>query len=109
MNNIVKNALVNSVGTLLYVILIATFFYFAETLFGQNGEEDKVFLIPVVMLLLLILSAAITGSLVFGRPILWYLDGRKKEALSLLLYTFGFIALIIVISLVALYSIVSSG
>lgn len=46
------------------------------------------------MLLLLILSATVTGSLVLGRPILWYLDGKKKEAVSLFVATVGFLFLI---------------
>lgn len=45
--------------------------------------------IPIFMLMLFVFSAALTGTLFFGKPIMWYIDGKKKEALSLLAYTFG--------------------
>jgi len=47
------------------------------------------------MLLLLVISVAITGFAVFGKSIMWYLDGKKKEAPSLLFLTIGFFALIL--------------
>jgi len=50
------------------------------------GKMQSV-LSAVAFLLLFVVSAAITGYLVFGQPILYYLDGQKKEALGLLGYT----------------------
>lgn len=44
---------------------------------------------PVAVLMLLVLSAAITGTLVLGRPLIMYLDGAKKEALKFFGYTVG--------------------
>lgn len=103
-NNIIKNAVVNATGTALYVVIIALFLSNAQSIFGP--DEPKTMLIPVLMLLLLILSAAITGSLVFGRPILWYLDGKKQEALSLLGYTLAVLFAITLFVLVILYLVV---
>jgi hypothetical protein len=40
------------------------------------------------------ISAAITASLVFGRPLLWYLDKRKDEALALAVYTVAWLFVI---------------
>ena len=45
----------------------------------------------VAFLLLFVLSAAITGSLVFGRPALMFLGGQKTEAVSFLLYTLAWL------------------
>ena len=104
MNNILKNALGNAVGVAVYVIVIATFLSNASNIFGP--DEPKTALVPIVMLLLLILSAAITGFLVFGRPVLWYLDGRKKEALSLLAYTLVALFIITVFASLVLYFVV---
>ena len=80
-------ATLNALGTALYAGLVALFFTHAERLFGAVPEHTP--LIPVAMLLLFVSSAALTGSLVLGRPILWYLDGKKKEAVSLFLATLG--------------------
>jgi hypothetical protein len=46
------------------------------------------------MLLLFVTSAAITGFLVFGKPVMLYIDGKKREAVSLLGYTIGILFLI---------------
>lgn len=55
-----------------------------------------------MILLLFVFSAALTSMLIFGRPVLWYLDGKKKEAISLLTHTLV-IFLIITAALLALY------
>lgn len=84
-NSILKIAGMNALGTALYVVIVATFLSNTPRIFG-NVPEPTVF-IPVAMLLLLVTSASITGSLVLGRPILWYLDGKKKEAVTLFIST----------------------
>jgi len=63
--------------------LLVLFLNNAQKLFGKN---DNV-MTDVIMLLIFILSALITGSLVLGRPIMFYLDGKKTEAVKLLFYT----------------------
>jgi hypothetical protein len=93
-NAILKTAALNAVATALYVAAIASFLFYAPKVFGP-GRVDTV-LVPIVMLSLLVLSAALTGLLIFGRPVLWYLDGKKKEALSLLVYTLGIFLLIMI-------------
>ena len=97
----------NAVGTTLYIVVVASFFFNAQNLFGSDGGDKKTILIPIMMLLLFVLSAAITGSLVLGRPVLWYLDGQKKEALSLLAYTLGFL-FVITISVMSTLIVVGS-
>jgi len=44
--------------------------------------------------MLFVLSATVVGSLVFGRPVYLYFEGKKKEAVALFLYTASFLALI---------------
>ncbi len=100
--HIVKNAIINSFCASLYIILIVSLIYLG----GQSffGEEETI-LIPIAMLMLFVFSAAFTGSLIFGKPIMWYLDGKKREALSLLMITLGIfltIPIIILLSLIAL-------
>lgn len=98
MKKILNYALSNAFGTAVYVSLVATFLYFA----GQFNQPDKTILIPTAMLMLLVLSVAIVGSLLFGRPLIWYLDGKKKDAIKLLLWTLGtFLILTILLLFVA--------
>lgn len=99
MNNkkLISLSILNSLGVLAYVSLVALFFNNAQRIFG--GKADN-FLAPVIMLTLFILSALITGSLVLGRPIMLYLDGQKKEGITLLFYTI--ISLAVILALVIL-------
>lgn len=101
-NPIIKTAFANTLLTVLYITLVASILRNAERLFGQVPEPNV--LIPILMLSLFVFSAAITGFLVFGRPMMWYLDGRKEDSLSLLAYTLVIFFVIIVILLLALLS-----
>ena len=80
---IVKYAFINSILTALYIALVSSVLFY-----GKNFETgpDTV-LMPMMMIMLFVFSATITAALVLGRPVLWYLDGKKREAVSLLLYT----------------------
>jgi len=100
MNKLTKYALIDSLGVIVYVFLIALFFSSAQSIFGDG---PKVVLIPLMMLLLLVLSAAITGSLVFGRSVLMYLDGDKKDSIKLVIYKMIVLFVMIFIVATALY------
>ncbi len=101
-HSILKLAALHALCTALYVACVASLLFYAPQIFG-TGKKDIV-LIPIAMLMLLVSSAAITGSLVVGRPILWYLDGKKKEAVSLFLATLGFLSLLTIIAFAGLVS-----
>jgi len=62
------------------------------------GKADN-FLMPVAMLLLFVLSTAITGALVLGKPILLYLDNKKEDALKLFGWTLGWLAVMVILVL----------
>ncbi|MBI2099842.1 MAG: hypothetical protein HYT48_00700 [Candidatus Vogelbacteria bacterium] len=100
-NEIIKPALINAALTALYIVLIASFLFYAPDFVGKK-QPDTV-LMPIVMLSLFVFSAALTGFLMLGRPVLWYWDGKKKEAVSLLAYTLGIFLVFTVIVLLALY------
>lgn len=100
-NSIIKNALIDACATALYVAAIASFLFYAPKVFGPQRADTV--LVPIVMLLLFVFSAAFTGVLIFGRPILWYLDGKKKEAVALLFYTLGCVLIIAIVALCALF------
>ena len=92
---IVKYAVVNSLATALYIIIIASFMYLGSK--GVFGTRQTI-LAPIAMLMLFVFSAALTGSLILGRPVLWYLGNKKHEALLLFAYTLGiFFAMTVVV------------
>lgn len=79
----------DALGVAVYVVVISLILGQGEKIFGMMDN----FLGPVALLLLLVLSAAITGALTLGRPILLYLQGLKAEAIKLFLYTLGWLFL----------------
>lgn len=85
-NNITKYALVNALLTALYIALVSSFVFYVPKALGLNNKPDTV-MAPIVMLSLLVFSVSVVGLLIFGRPVMWCLDGRKKEALRLVIYT----------------------
>lgn len=98
--SLVKLAALHAGGTLLYIALVSSILFNAPRIFGGNGKD--IVLIPIAMLLLFVFSAALTGSLILGRPILWYLDGKKKEAVALFMATLGFLFLFTLVAFIAL-------
>ncbi|HYE22756.1 MAG TPA: hypothetical protein VD998_04170, partial [Verrucomicrobiae bacterium] len=91
----------NALGTAAYITTVAIIMQNAERIFG---DMDNTTLGPITFLMLFVLSAAVTGSLVLGRPVLMYLDGQKKEAVKLFLVTIVWLALAIVILLAIIAS-----
>lgn len=95
--------LLQALGVIVYVALISGLF----ELLGRTFVIRSVFLGSLLMLALLVFSAAVTGSIVFGYSAYLGLNKRVKEALSVvgftLLYLIGMI-IIIVILIVTLVS-----
>lgn len=98
--HILKPAALNALGTALYVTLVVSFIFYIPQILGPVQEPQ--ILIPISMLLLFVFSAALTSFLVLGKPILWYLDGQKKEAISLFAYTLGMLFILMLIAFCAL-------
>jgi hypothetical protein len=89
--NLVKTSFVHASLVTLYIALVATFMQNAERWFA--GRMEETILMPISFLMLLVLSAAITGSLVLGKPAMMYFNGQKSEAVTLFLYILGWLAL----------------
>ena len=94
MRSIFSAALVNAVLTAAYVGLIGSFLFYLPHI---RGTQTKTVFVPIALLLLLVFSAALVGALIFGRPCLWYLDGRRREACLLLAETLGILFVVIIV------------
>jgi len=92
-----KQSFVYAFCASIYIGLVALFMNNANKLFGDANSALGVF----VILTLFTLSALVVGGLLVGKPIMLYLDGKKKEAVLNLLaaaiwiFLFWLIALII--------------
>jgi hypothetical protein len=99
---IIKHAFLLALGEGIYISLVALLMFTVQKLFG--GKPDPVIVAPIAFLLLFVISAAISGALILGRPAMLYLDGKKKDALQL----FGCILAWLILFLVVAFIIVAS-
>ena len=96
---IIKQSLLYAALAILYVTLVATVMNNAERILGQ---QEKGVLAPIAFLLLLVVSAATMGMLIFGRPVMLYIDGRRREAVVMVVCTIGSLAIFTVMLFVIL-------
>ncbi len=96
---IAKQGMLFSALAVLYITVVTTFMRHAQTIVGS--DKDNAFA-PVVFLLLLVVSAATMGMLIFGKPVMLYLDGKKREAIALVVSTIGSLAIILIFLLTIL-------
>lgn len=75
--------LLQALGVFSYCGLIGIFFISME----KFGSKQPDFLMIAFMLFLFVISAAVTGSLVFGYPVYLLINKKIKEALQVLVYT----------------------
>jgi mannose/fructose/N-acetylgalactosamine-specific phosphotransferase system component IID len=75
----IKFGILGGIGEAIYCALIALmFFTFGKIFNGQNGDTVTTFLI---MLLILVISVAVSGFLVFGYPAYLVYQKRFKEGI----------------------------
>lgn len=88
----ILKGLINALGVFIYVFMVAWMLFNANDIFGKPPG----LFIPVFFLLLLIVSATITGLLVLGKPASLYFSGFKKESVVLLFLTLGWLVVFLV-------------
>lgn len=90
-------AAAQALGVAIYVSLIGLIMSSLGHTFDNSAHVQIV--APLIILLLFVLSAAITGSLVLGYPIILFLEKRKAEAFSIFFETLGFMIVILTIAI----------
>lgn len=95
-NELSKQGSLNAVAAFVYILAVVLVLSSLERLMG---EREDGFLAPVAFLSLFTLSAAVMASLFFGKPAMLYVDGKKKEALTMLCWTIGTFAVIAICAL----------
>lgn len=88
----------HSIGVAVYIAAVAIFMNNANAIFGK---EDTV-VTSIAALLLFSLSALVVGALLIGKPIMLFLEGKKKEAVQMVFASAGWILLFFIIALVAM-------
>jgi hypothetical protein len=93
-----KNPILNALAAALYIAAVASVIYTASPF---AAPVDTI-LIPIALLSLFSLSAAVMGFIFFYRPITMYFEGEKKPAIRLGIQTIGAFAVITAILLASL-------
>ncbi|MDO8659859.1 MAG: hypothetical protein Q7K54_04660 [Candidatus Parcubacteria bacterium] len=85
-----KKPFVYAFSAFAYIISLVSFINFIvnSSIFPK---KDNI-LMPMAMLCLLVLSAAIMGFFFLSEPLMLYIDGKKKEAVTFFGKTVGFFA-----------------
>lgn len=93
-----KNPFINAFVAALYIVVVACLMYYAPKFAGHT----ETVVIPIAVISLFTLSAAMMGYLFLSRPLQLYLDGDKKNAVDLFLKTVTIFAGITIIILFTL-------
>ena len=78
-----KVGFLQALGVALYCILVGTFLWNSNNLFGKADT----FFAPITLLTLLSTSVMICGLIVFYKPYLLFFSGKKKEAADVVVST----------------------
>ncbi|MDO8507196.1 MAG: hypothetical protein Q7S53_01350 [bacterium] len=90
----------NTVAAAIYIFGVSQLMANGERLFGS---EDNHTFAPFAILLLFSLSAAVVGGLIFGQSVYLFLDNKKKESVTAIFYSIGWLALITVLGFTLLF------
>lgn len=85
-----KNPIINAFSATLYIVVVVSLLFYFSTFKGM----DNSILIPMSILSLFVLSAAVMGYIFVYNPLQLFLEGKKEEAVGLFLKTVGTFALI---------------
>lgn len=95
-----KNPFANGLVAFIYIVLVASIMNFG----ARTAPHPNIILIPIAIISLFTLSAAVMGYIFCFQPIQLYFDGKKKQAVNLFLKTVAFFGVITLLMLSAAFS-----
>ncbi len=99
-SKIITRSFLHSLGALIYIAGVAWIMNHANKLFGN--KPDPGFLAPLGILMLFVLSAAVVGFLVVGKPAMLYVSGEKQQGIKLFAFTLGWLFIFTLIILTSM-------
>ena len=94
-----KNPLVNALAAALYIVLVGLVIVYG---LSPDSQPTVTVIMPIAVISLFTLSAAVMGFLFVYSPLLLYLDGEQQKAVKLFLQTVAVFAGITVVILLIL-------
>ncbi len=83
MKNEMRLGILQSIGVSLYCTTIGSIMQNGDRLFGKQDN----FITPIFVLTMLCVSVLVCALLVFKKPYDLFFDGKKKEAINVVVYT----------------------
>lgn len=85
-------------GFVIYLLILASFFAFFIPTLNKTGAED--FFAPVIMLILFVMSAVISATLLLGRAAVLFWEKNYKSSFEIILWNviWGFVYFALFIS-----------
>jgi hypothetical protein len=96
-----KKAFVNAIVAELYILLVVGVLNFGAKV--QIGK-DNTFLAPLAMISLFTLSTAVMAYVFASQPLQMFLEGKKKQGVTLFVKTVGIFAILTVVLLGLMFS-----
>lgn len=94
-----KNPFINAFAAAAYIAVVASLMFYAP----RFAPPTNSVMVPIAMLSLFTLSAAVMGYLFVFQPLQLYLDGEKKAAVRLFLKTLAAFACLTALILFVLF------
>ena len=95
-----QNPLYHALAAAVYIVLIV---FVIQSFSTYLADSQETILIPITMLSLLTLSAAIMGFIFFAEPVSMFIQGQKQEAINFFLKTLLYFAFFAAISVGLLF------
>jgi len=93
-----KKGLIQAIGLVVYITLIATLIYYSNQIFGRVNE----FVGPLLFLTLFVVSAMVCSLLMFYEPYQLFAKNKPKEALELVIKTTKYLGVFLLLIIVGL-------
>lgn len=84
-----KNPFINALSALVYIFVVV---FVMNYLTGHVDDSGQEFIVPITILSMFTLSAAMMGYIFLLQPLRMYLDGDKQGGVKLFLHTIGVFA-----------------
>jgi hypothetical protein len=95
-----KKPFLRALAAVLYIIIIVLLIQAFS--FVLKGTQDTI-IIPMTMLSLFVLSAAVMGFLFLSEPLQLLIENKKKEAIAFFAKVVGFFACFVLIFVIVLF------
>jgi hypothetical protein len=96
-----KNPIINALSASVYIILVVSIMTFVTQ---PLKNKPDTFFAPITVLFVLTLSVTVMAFLFFYQPLQLFIEGKKKDAVSLFTKTVGIFAALTAVVLILLSS-----